>query len=140
MFRTAIKTLSLFTKVRSCNSTYSFIHSNLAFRKIEQPKLYNDALNMFMLSAFVKESIKNSNNSNEQNAVNERSERSERSELNEHNNKDCDYCSTFLKREKELKFVCQITGCTKRENNVDCSCIDKCIVEKSEVSIISDSL
>jgi hypothetical protein len=140
MFRTAIKSLSLFTKVRSYNSTYSFIHSNLAFRKIEQPKLYNDALNMFMLSAFVKESIKNSNNSKEQNAVNERSERSERSDRSEDNNKDCVYCTTFLKREKELKFVCQITGCTKRENNVDCTCVDKCIVEKSEISIVSDLL
>ena len=120
MFRNAIRTLSLFRNV----------HRRQAFRSIEQPKLYNDAFNMFMLSAFVKESFKNITNFREQNEPNEPNE--------SNNNEYCEYCTNFVKHERELKIVCQITGCEKRKNNIDCSCKDKCIVDKSEVSIICD--
>jgi hypothetical protein len=136
MFRTAIKTLSLFRKVSNTNYRYSYVHSSLAFRKIEQPKLYNDALNIFMLSAFVKESVKNTNNSKDEEDTNTRPV----------NKDDCEYCikyknyTNYEQGDKELKIMCQITGCEKRKNNVDCSCYDKCIVEKSETSIISDLL
>ena len=114
MFRNAIRTLSLFRNV----------HRRQAFRSIEQPKLYNDAFNMFMLSAFVKESFMNTTNFREPNESN--------------NNEYCEYCTNFVKHERELKIVCQITGCEKRKNNIDCSCKDKCIVDNSEVSIICD--
>ena len=145
MFRTAIKTLSLFRKVHNYNYNlrYRYIHSNLAFRKIEQPKLYNDALNMFMLSAFVKETVKNTNNSNK------KEEEEEDTNTRPVNKDDCEYCIKYKnytnytnsgQGDKELKIICQITGCEKRKNNVDCSCNDKCIVEKSETSIISDLL
>jgi hypothetical protein len=140
MFRTAIKTLSLFRKVHNYNYNlryrYRYVHSIPAFRKIEKPKLYNDALNMFMLSAFVKESIKNTNNSKDEEDANTRPV----------SNDDCEYCikhknyTNSRQDEKELKIMCQITGCEKRKNDIDCSCNDKCIVQKSEISIIADLL
>ena len=111
MFRVAIKTLSLFRK----NSSYSYSYSHVAFRNREQPKLYNDALNMFMLSAFVKESTTNTNTN------------SQESKCNENN-------------DTELKIICQITGCEKNKNSKDCSCEKICIVTKSEISMICDLL
>ena len=124
MSRTAITTLSAFRKV--CNSSYiygyrnRYAHSNIELRKIGQSKLCYDTFNMCMLSAFVKEYTKNPTEP-----------------TNEDNDVDCEYCANFIKREKELKFVCKITGSEKRENNVDCACKDKCIVEKSEIAIVS---
>ena len=106
MFRTTIKALSLFRQ----NNSYSYSH--VAFKKREQPTLYNDAVNMFMKSAFVKES-KNTN----------------RQESNYSDNNDT-----------ELKMICQITGCEKNRNNKDCSCDKICIVKKSEISMICDLL
>ena len=115
MFRTTIKTLYLFRK----NSNYSYSH--VAFRNREQPKLYYDAFNMFMLSAFVKESVKNTNTNTNTNTNNPESKCSENYET-------------------ELKIICQITGCEKNKNNKDCSCEKKCIVTKSEISMICDLL
>ena len=127
MFRTAINAISLFRKVSKCSYNYGYgyryTHSNIELRKIDQPKLCYDAFNMCMLSAFVKESTNNPNKPS-----------------NEDNDVDCEYCVNFIKREKELKFVCKMTGSEKRENNVDCACKDKCIVEKSEIAIVSDLL
>ena len=128
MFKTAIKTLSLFRKVSSynCNYNCNYIYNRIPLQNIEQPKLYYDAFNMCMLSAFVKDSVKNPNDSNEptQPKIDD----------------DCDYCTNFIKRERELRFVCQITGSEKREYNMDCTCKDKCIVEKSEIAIITHFL
>ena len=107
MFRTTIKTLSLFRK----NSIYRYSYSDVAFKKREQPTLYNDGFNMFMLSAFVKESTRNTN--------------SEQSKCSE-------------KYDTELKVTCQITGCYKK--NKDCSCEKICIVTSSEISMICDLL
>ena len=146
MFRTAIKTLSLFRKVRNTNYRYSYVHSNLAFRKIEQPKLYNDALNIFMLSAFVKESVKNTNNFKKEKEKEKEKQEDEDTNTRPVNNDDCEYCikhknyNNSGQGDKDLKIMCQITGREKRKNNVDCSCYDKCIVEKSETSIVSDLL
>ena len=130
MFRTAINTLQLFRKARNYRYSYSYVHSNPnpSFRKIEQPKIYNDTFNICMLSAFVKESVNNTNDSREQEHIQPK------------NDDDCEYCVNVAKHEKELKLICQITGCEKRENNIDCTCNDKCIVGKSEISIISDIL
>jgi hypothetical protein len=162
MFRNAIKTLSLFRKV----SNYSYVHSSPAFRKIEKPKLYNDALNIFMLSAFVKESIKDTNdskelvecsqpenkndtkneneNENENENKNENENQNQNQNQNQNENKnvndDCEYCINFIKRKQQLNFVCQITGREKRKNDIDCTCNDKCIIEKSEISIIGHLL
>lgn len=108
MFRTSIKTLSLFRK----NSNYNYSHSNNIFKKREQPTLYNDAFNMFIHSAFVKESANTNSKETKYNDIN--------------NNND----------ETELKIICQITGCEK--NNKDCSCDKICIVKKSEISMICD--
>lgn len=133
MFRTAIKTLSLFRKVNSYNYGIrnTNTNTNIRLKNIENPKLYNDALNMFMLSAFVKESVKNKNKNN----INESSQQTE-PKVDE----DCEYCINFKNRDKELKIMCQITGCEKRTNDIDCNCKDKCIVDKSELSIICDLL
>jgi hypothetical protein len=113
MFRTTIKALSLFRK----NSSYRYSYSDVVFKKREQPTLYNDGFNMFMLSAFVKESTRNTRNIN-----NISSEQS--------------MCSE--KYDTELKFICQITGCDKK--NKDCSCEKICIVTSSEISMICDLL
>jgi hypothetical protein len=110
MFKTTIKTLSLFRKI----SNYSY--SRIAFRIKEQPKLYNDALNMFMLSAFVNESVKNTNNQQPTQGENDKNH----------------------SRDIELKVICEITGCEKNINSKDCNCKDKCIVKKSETSLIYD--
>jgi hypothetical protein len=107
MFRTSIKALSLFRK----NSSYRYSYSDVAFKKREQPTLYNDGFNMFMLSAFVKESTRNTN--------------SEQSKCSDNH-------------ETELKVTCQITGCYKK--NKDCSCEKICIVTSSEISMICDLL
>ena len=115
MFRTTIKALSLFRK----NSNYSYSCSRVAFQNREQPKLYNDAFNMFMLSAFVKESVKNTN-------------------TNTNTNSQESKCSENY--ETELKIICQITGCEKNKSNKDCSCGKVCIVTKSEISMICDLL
>ena len=90
MFRTTIKTLSL-------------------FRKNSKPKLYCDAFNMFIMSAFVKESTKNTN-----------------SQLFKYNEN----------HDIELKIICEITGCDK--NNKDCNCKNRCIVTKSETTLICE--
>ena len=113
MFRTSIKTLSLFRKNSNYNYSYNYSHSNNIFKKREQPTLYNDAFNMFIHSAFVKESA----NTN-----------SKETKYNDNNNNNND--------ETELKIICQITGCEK--NNKDCSCDKICIVKKSEISMICD--
>jgi hypothetical protein len=107
MFRTTIKALSLFRK----NSIYRYSYSEVAFKKREQSTLYNDGFNMFMLSAFVKESTNNTNS------------------------KETKYSGN---QETELKVICQITGCDKK--NKDCSCEKMCIVTKSEISMICDLL
>jgi len=107
MFRTTIKALSLFRK----NSSYRYSYSDVAFKKREQPTLYNDGFNMFMLSAFVKESTRNTNSQETKYSDN---------------------------HETELKVICQITGCDKK--NKDCSCEKMCIVTKSEISMICDLL
>ena len=108
MFRTTIKALSLF-RTNSNYSNYSYSH--VAFKKKEQPRFHNDAFNMFMLSAFVKESANNIN-----------------SQLSK----------SIGNHDTELKIICEITGCEK--NNKDCSCEKICIVTKSEISMICDLL
>jgi len=115
MFRTTINALSLFRKNNSCSNSYRHI----ALRNKEQPKLYNDAFNMFMLSAFVKESVKNTN-------------------TNTNTNSQESKCSD--NHGTELKIICQITSCEKNINNKDCSCEKICIVTKSEISMICDLL
>ena len=107
MFRTTIKTLSLFRK----NNSYRY-DSDTPFKKGKQPILHNDAFNMFMLSAFVKEST---NTNNQETKYNDN-------------------------KEAELKIICQITGCEKNKNSKDCSCEKICIVTKSEISMICDLL
>ena len=111
MFRTTIKALSLFRK----NNSYRY-GSDIAFKTGKKPTLYNDGFNMFMLSAFVKESTNTNTNTNNQ-------------EPKYNDNK-----------EVELKIICQITGCEKNKNNKDCSCEKVCIVKKSEISMICDLL
>jgi hypothetical protein len=106
MFRTTIKALSLFRK----NSNYRYSYSGAVFRKNELLPLYCDSFNMFILSAFVKESTNNTNNTNNTN--------SEESKCSEN-------------YETELKLICQITGCEKNKNNKDSSCEKICIVTKS---------
>lgn len=120
MFRTTIKALSLFRK----NSSYRYSYSDVAFKKKEQPMLHNDAFNMFMLSAFVKEStnINSKNNKNSINSINSKETK----------------CSD--NQDTELKFICQLTGCEKNRNNKDCSCEKICIVTSSEISMICDLL
>ena len=108
MFRTTIKALSLFRN----NNNYRYSYGYVAFKKREQPTLYNDGFNMFMMSAFVKES-KNTNSQETKYSDN---------------------------HETELKVICQITGCEKNRNNKDCSCEKMCIVTKSEISMICDLL
>ena len=137
MFRTAISSLSLFRKVGSgisyglgnsnVGSKYK-IYKNSTFRNIEQPKLYNDTLNIFMLGAFLNESTKNTNNID---SIPNNNYKNDKNYENDENHKK-------YNNYEEKKFKCQITGCEKRKNNVDCSCKDKCIVEKSELSIICD--
>jgi hypothetical protein len=115
MFRTTIKSLYLFRQ----NNSYSYSHN--AFKKKEQPTLYNDAVNMFMKSAFVKESINNTNTNTNTNT----------------NSQEFKYSDN---NETELKMICQITGLEKNRNNKDCSCDKICIVQKSEISMICDLL
>jgi hypothetical protein len=95
MFRTSIKTLSLFRKNSNYNYNYSYSHN--AFKKKEQPTLYNDAFNMFIQSAFVKEYT---------------------------NSKETKYSNND---ETELKIICQITGCEKNNKDCSCDkiCIVK---------------
>jgi hypothetical protein len=112
MFRTTIKALSLFRKNSIYRYRYSY--SDVAFKKREQSTLYNDGFNMFMLSAFVKESTTNTTNAN---------------------SKETKYTGN---QETELKVTCQITGCEK--NNKDCSCEKICIVTNSETSMICELL
>ena len=139
MFRTAIRTLSLFRKVGSGISNFGNtnvvskykIYKNSTFRNIEQPKLYNDTLNIFMLGAFLNESTKNTNNIDSIPNNNYKNDKNDKNYENDENHKK-------YNNYEEKKFKCQITGCEKRKNNVDCSCKDKCIVEKSELSIICD--
>jgi len=119
MFRTTIKALSLFRK----NSSYRYSYSDVSFKKREQSTLYNDGFNMFMLSAFVKESTNNTNNT---------------TNTNNTNNKNIEETEYSGNRETELKVTCQITGCEK--NNKDCSCEKICIVTKSEICMICDLL
>jgi hypothetical protein len=102
MFRTILKPISLFRK-----------NSHVTFRNKEQPKLYYDTFNMFMLSAFVKETDKNINN---------------------------DEVKCQENHDIELTIICEITGCEKNKNNNDCSCDKTCIVTRSEISIICDLL
>ena len=125
MFRTTIKALSLFRKNSSYSYSYSYrySYSDVAFKKREQPTLYNDGFNMFMLSAFVKESTNNTNNTTNTNNTNNT------------NSKETEYSGN---QETELKVICQITGCDKK--NKDCSCEKMCIVTKSEISMICDLL
>jgi hypothetical protein len=106
-----MKALSLFR--RFSNYTYSHV----AFRNREQPKLYNDAFNMFMLSAFVKESAMNINN-----------QKSKREETHDKHHEN----------DTESKIICEITTREKNKNNKDCCCKDTCIVRKSEILIICD--
>ena len=119
MFRTTIKTLSLFRK----NNNYRYSYSDVSFKKREQSRLYDDGFNMFMLSAFVKESTNNTNNTTNTNNTNNT------------NSKETEYSGN---QETELKVICQITGCDKK--NKDCSCEKMCIVTKSEISMICDLL
>jgi hypothetical protein len=116
MFRTTIKALSLFRK----NNSYRY-GSDIAFKTGKKPTLHNDGFNMFMLSAFVKEST-NINSKNNKNSI---------------NSKETKYIDN---NEVELKIICQITGCEKNKNNKDCSCEKVCIVKKSEISMICDLL
>lgn len=116
MFRITIKALSLFRKNNSYRCGYSYSYSDVAFKKEQQPRLPNDGFNMFMLSAFVKESTNINTNINSKETK----------------------CSD--NQDTELKFICQLTGCEKNRNNKDCSCENICIVTKSEISMICDLL
>ena len=127
MFRTAIKTLSLFRKVSigtnsSISSSISSSSRQLKYnsyriKSVEQSKLYSDTLNIFMVGALLNDSVN-------------------KTKRNEHIYNETIYDENCNNEGKTFK--CQITGCEKRKNNSDCSCTDKCIVEKSELSIICD--
>jgi hypothetical protein len=138
MFRTAIKTLSLFRKVysetTSLTSNKYIKYNSYRIQKIEQPKLYNDTLNIFMVGALLNEPVNKRKNTE----YNHDKYNHDKYNHDEYNHDEYNHDESCYNQEKIFK--CQITGCEKRINNEDCSCTDKCIVEKSELSIICDLL
>ena len=47
-------------------------------------------------------------------------------------------CKKFEQNYDSHEFKCEITNKVKKVGNVDCNCVNKCIVTKSEIKIIED--